>query len=160
MTDDKAKLLTACQMAFTLNSGNCSGTVRDVAKAMGAPLPSYDANSLIDYFQTHEWTMVDELKAQSLADVGHLVVAGKKNAAGSGHVVVVMPGGMVPSGGYKYTDKKTGKVMVAAFHGKHPRACSNSSGGWPGGISNGDKSVYDSWGSDKNYALVTYWSAP
>ena len=161
MATQKEKLNDACVGAAAHNSGNCSGTVRAVAHTMGYDLPVLSANGLIDYFNNAKngWKTVNETDAQKSADDGGLVVAGKK-AASNGHVVVVMPGGKIKSGNYSYKDKKTGKLQKAANHGFYPRACSTAMGGWPGGISTGDKSVFDSWGNIAEYKGVKYWQAP
>jgi hypothetical protein len=133
--------------------------VKIIAKEMGVDLPDYDANHLVDYFNDPKngWVSVSEQDAQDAADSDRLVVAGKK-ATPNGHVVVVMPGRMKSSGGYNYTDKKTGKLMTAADHGRYPRSCSTAMGGWPGAISKGEKTVFDSWGSAKGYEGVKYWT--
>lgn len=153
-------LTGACSLAHVRQPGNCSGAVRLIAKEMGFSLPELSADGLVDYLDNpkNAWTTVSETEAQTAADRNRLVIAGKK-AIPNGHVVVVMPGGKVPSGGYSYKDKM-GKVQKAANHGSYPRACSTSQGSWPGGISKGDKSVFDSWGSLEGYKGVKYWLAP
>ncbi len=152
-------LNAACDLAHLKAQGNCSGAVKIIAKEMGVTLPDYDANHLIDFFNDPKngWVSVSEQDAQDAADSDRLVVAGKK-ATQNGHVVVVMPGRMKSSGGYNYTDKKTGKIMTAADHGRFPRSCSTAMGGWPGAISKGEKTVFDSWGSAKGYEGVKYWT--
>ena len=146
-----------CDEAYKLYQRNCSGAVRHVAKQMGYPLPELSANQLIDYFKIAGWNEVDESRAQSFADAGRLVVAGKKEP-GSGHVVVVLPGGMANSGGYEFVNKK-GTTVTAANRGLYPRSCSTSSGNWPGALSDGDKSVRDAW-TESDYKKVRYWVAP
>lgn len=43
-------------------------------------------------------------------------------------------------------------------HGDYPRCMSRAMGSWPGGVSNGDKTVFDPFGNDKKFALVKYWT--
>lgn len=155
------QLKSACTAGRTKFPADCSGAVKHIAFQLGSALPSLNANQLVDYFNEAKngWTVVDETRAQTLADAGNLVIAGKRDSP-NGHLVVVYPGGKKASGGYAYTDKKSGKSMMAANHGQYPRACSSSLGGWPGAVSEGDKTVFDSWGSATNYVGVRYWSAP
>jgi hypothetical protein len=155
------QLKSACSAGRSSFPADCSGAVKSIAAQIGYALPQLNANQLVDYFNEPKngWAAVDETRAQALADTGSLVIAGKKGSP-NGHVVVVYPGGKKASGGYAYTDKKTGKSAIAGDHGQYPRACSSSLGGWPGAVSDGDKTVFDSWGSVAGYAGVKYWSAP
>ncbi len=155
------QLKSACAVGRTTFPADCSGAAKSIASQLAYTLPDLTANQLVDYFNESKngWTIVDETRAQTLADAGKLVIAGKKGSP-NGHVVVVYPGAKKKSGGYTYIDKKSGKQMTAADHGLYPRACSSSLGGWPGGVSDGDKTVFDSWGSGVNYVGVRYWSAP
>jgi hypothetical protein len=158
----KEILKSACGTAHLQYPKNCSGAVRLIAKEMGFNLPpELGANGLIDYFEnaSNGWLVVNETDAQTAADNGRLVIAGKKDNP-NGHVVVVMPGGKISSGGYDYTDSKTKKLVKARSHGQFPRACSTSLGSWPGGVSKGEKTVFDSWGNDTNYRGVKYWVSP
>lgn len=151
-----ANMMALCEEAVKLHQGNCSGAVKYIAKQAGYDLPDLPANQLIDYF-VNNWQEIDADKAQTLADHLRLVVAGKKSTS-NGHVVAVLPGGKTRSGGYEYKNKQ-GEIGVAAYHGNYPTACSTG-GGWPGAESSGNKSVFDSWGSIKNYDDVKYWVAP
>jgi hypothetical protein len=153
-------LNSICASAYAKNTGNCSGAVRMIAREMGYELPVLSANALIDYLNNlkNKWQAITENEAQAAADRNKLVIAGKK-ATPNGHVVVVMPGGKIASGGYNYTDK-FGKLQKAANHGSFPRACSTSLGNWPGAISKGEKTVFDSWGNLDSYKGVKYWVAP
>ena len=148
-----------CEQVQQQYVGNCSGAVKAIAKQWGCPLPEKDANGLIDFFNSASsgWRAVSADDAQKLADMEWLVIAGKKDNP-NGHVVAVMPGGKKASGGYQYVDQE-GNTGTAANHGKFPRACSTSMGGWPGARSNGDKTVFDAWGNAKNYQGVKYWAA-
>ena len=156
----KPDLKTACLEAYSKYQGNCSGAVKYVARQMGYDLPDYTANGLVDYFNipANGWARGTADQAQQAADKNRLVVAGKRDSP-NGHLVVVMPGGKVASGGYFYTDNQ-GKVQKAANHGFYPRALSTSLGTWPGAKSKGDKSVFDAWGNLQNYLTVLYWFSP
>jgi hypothetical protein len=154
-----AKILKGyCQEASKLHPTNCSGAVKYVARMMGYPLPDLQANQLIDHIKKAGWEEVDERRAQNFADSNRLVIAGKKDVP-NGHVVVVLPGGMARSGGYSHVDKKDHKTKKAAYHGDYPRSCSTALSGWPGAMSEGDKSVRDAW-SERDYKSVQYWVAP
>lgn len=146
-----------CSFAFATNQGDCSGLVKEVARFVGVYLPDVQANGLIDFMSSY-WDQVSDDDAQGFAEQARFVVAGLK-ASPNGHVLIVLPGGEVRSGGYQYTDQ-AGTVRTAAFHGSYPRSCSTALGGWPGAISNGDKSVFDAWGNVQKYARVQYWLAP
>jgi hypothetical protein len=151
-----------CKQARDANARNCSGFVRKAAELLGHKLPVKNANQLVDYFNDAKngWVEVDADTAQALADAGHLVIAGKKADEGSGHVVIVAPGGKVHSGGYSFVDKNTKQTMTMRDHGSYPRMWGTGAGSWPGVESRGEKSVYDAWGSEKNYKGVKYWKAP
>jgi hypothetical protein len=153
-------LTAICASAYAKNAGNCSGAVRMIAHEMGYELPALSANALVDYLSNpkNKWLSITDTEAQMAADRNKLVIAGKKSIP-NGHVVVVMPGGKIASGGYSYTDK-FGKLQKAANHGSFPRACSTSLGNWPGAISKGEKTVFDSWGNIDSYKGVKYWVAP
>ena len=157
MADVTPSLSYLCTEVQTQFPKNCSGAVKHIAAKLNYPLPDVPANNLIDYFNAN-WSTVDETQAQRFADANRLVVAGKKTVGGSGHVVVVLPGGKTRSGGYSYTKK--GQTLTAPFKGDFPKSCSTAAGSWPGAVSNGDKSVFDAWGSSSNYVGVTYWVAP
>lgn len=149
-----------CDEAFKLYPKNCSGAVRYLATKVGYPLPDKDANGLIDHFE-QGWEEVNEHRAVLYANQGRLVVAGKKGIP-HGHIVVVLPGGKIRSGGYDYVVRSgsdKGKTKTSAYHGDYPISCSTSMGGWEGALSSGDKSVFDAWGS-KGYGKVKYWVAP
>jgi hypothetical protein len=153
---DNGLLSGFCPLARKVSPGNCSGLLKFMASMVGVYLPDKQANDLIDFMATY-WTQITEDQAQDYADQGRFVVAGKKNQP-NGHVVVIMSGGKASSGGYQYEDSN-GETQTAANHGQYPRACSTG-GGWPGAESEGDKSVYDSWGNKHKYAAVKYWLAP
>ncbi|MFN0121600.1 MAG: hypothetical protein ACKV2V_13990, partial [Blastocatellia bacterium] len=106
-----------CEEAHAHHPNSCSHAVRYVIKKAGLKIPeNFDnmpANALLDYFAEY-WTDItgDPVKAQRLADEGKIVVAGKKESGHSGHVVIVYPGGMKGTGGYKYYYKKQDKMLM------------------------------------------------
>lgn len=53
------------------------------------------ANEMVKYWRAHpeHWQPIQLSEAQDLANQGYFVVAGYVAPAGSGHVVVVVPGG-------------------------------------------------------------------
>jgi cell wall-associated NlpC family hydrolase len=150
-TIELTQLCSDAHADSVVKATGCSGLVRYFARNLNIELPQIDANGLIKHMQDN-WTELTEADAQKTADAGTFVVAGKANPGGSGHVVVVMPGGMVPAGGYK--DRKGNDLPKK---GLYARACSTtiSSNPWPGTISTGDKSVFDSWYSNLG---VKFWT--
>lgn len=152
--DEMVQLCADAHADPTAKSLGCSGCVKFFdKKKFKVNLPDVRANELIDHMAKN-WTEVTKDEAQKHADAGRFVVAGKAETTGSGHVVVVLPGGPVESGGYN--DRKGRKLPSK---GKYPRSCSMSSSAnpWPGAISTGDKSTYDPWFNDQG---VKYWLAP
>lgn len=252
----QATLKQICSRAVALYPGNCSGAVKFIAREMGYAVPEVQANGLIDFFDSpqNNWSVVNEMEAQKAADSGRLVIGGKRDQP-NGHVVAVVSGGEVPSGGYSFKFPRFTQQMVKDLRdilteisranpppnqalvgkaltlqneldgvstapgqkavrdayrflskdlagvgvllsqptmtkvrsivdglkdvtnfvsyavptkGSYPRSCSTSIGhypwdpwpAWPGAISNGEKSVFDAWGSESNYLGVKYWAAP
>jgi hypothetical protein len=84
------------------------------------------------------------------------VVVGGLKATTNGHVIVIYPGASIDSGGYEYSYK--GKPQTLRSHGKYPPAMSTSLGAWPGAMSDGDKTVWDPWGTDAAFAKVKFWT--
>jgi len=153
------QLVQLCKQAHadsSVRALGCSGCVKYMAGAVGVDLPDDDANALIDYMAAN-WTVVTKDQAQAYADQGRFVVAGKKDTP-HGHIVVVLPGGPVESGGY-VSDRGRSRGQTLPSKGKYPRACSMSSSThpWPGAISQGEYSTFDPWYSDHG---VKYWLAP
>lgn len=160
MSDEKGKadaLKKACEYAYLNYNSSCSHAVRSVTKDILGEnaykeVELKNANALMTHFRLN-WKKVTDTEAQNLADKGVLVVAGRSEMKRSGHVVVVYPGGKKPRGGYK---NAKGEMVRTA--GNYPRAMSTSSGNWPGEKSNGEKTVWDSWGRDSRYKTIEYYT--
>lgn len=155
--DAVATLKTACDQAYEAAKDSCSHAVMSVIHAvLDAGMVHRNANGLIDHMTT-SWTEVTLDDGHYLANLGRVVVGGKKESS-HGHVVVVYPGDKISNGGYQYYWKKGKKNLVMPATGKYPRCLSTSSGSWPGALSKGDKTVWDPWGSDANFAAVKFWA--
>lgn len=153
--DPISKLKAACDAAYTKNPGSCSNSVWDVIRAIVDPNQPYmKANDLIDWLAAN-WKEVDLDAGAELARKGVVVVGGLK-ATTNGHVIVIYPGANIDSGGYEYSYK--GKPQTLRSHGKYPPAMSTSLGAWPGAMSDGDKTVWDPWGTDAAFAKVKFWT--
>jgi hypothetical protein len=147
-------LIAAAHMAFKLYPGNCSGAVHYVIKSIVDPTAPYHvANALMQGFALRGsgWHQVTIAEASELANQG-IVVVGGATANNNGHVVIVLPGPLKPSGGYI----ANGQMMPNK--GMFPPAMSTSLGAWPGAISDGDKTVFDAWGSPQLFGAVTFWT--
>jgi hypothetical protein len=115
------------------------------------------ANSLIDHMaNSHDWQEVDLKETAELARQGFLVVGGLKGEA-HGHVIIVYPGEEKPRGGYYFRKPNMAKDRLVAEKGMFPRAMSTSMGNFPGAKSNGDKTVWDPWGSNTKFESVRFW---
>lgn len=154
-------LRKACNEAFKANRKSCSDAVWYVIKQYKADQKLMQANALVDHLEKtpKEWQEVQLKELSGLASAGELVVGGRKEAVGSGHVIVVYPGPEKTKGGYYYTDKKTKKKVKCDEKGVYARAMSTSSADapWPGALSNGDKTVWDPWGRDDRFKAVRFW---
>jgi hypothetical protein len=141
-------LREVAQEAFTKNPGNCSGAVYYVITHLVDSQAQYhQANELMQIVSIpgSGWKQVNSMEeAVQLADQGIVVIAGLADieAGHFGHVVVVLPGGKIPS-----INRKEISAPVM----------STSLSNYPGAISNGDKTVYDVWGR-KKIQMVTYWT--
>lgn len=158
-----AKLKEACGKAYKDHNDSCSHAVNAIVRTMlgltEAAWPQRQANGLVAFLSTStDWAPVTLDRAYELALHGVPVVGGKAEAGGrNGHVIIVYPGLRKARGGYSYTDKP-GVVKSVAVKGSYPLALSTSLGAWPGAKSNGDKTVWDPWGNDDAFALVTFWA--
>jgi hypothetical protein len=47
--------------------------------------------------------------------------------------------------------------MIVSEKGSYARAMSTSMGTWPGAMSHGDKTVWDSWGKNATFKTVRFW---
>lgn len=163
MTDDAtrsavATLQAACHAAYRAHPGSCSNAVHEIITHLVDPDFVYQpANAMIDTLRG-TWTTVDGAAAGALAAKGEVVVGGRKDSP-NGHVIIVYPGPSRPRGGYSAVDR-TGCEYTLASKGCYPLAMSTSLGGWPGAMSDGDKTVWDPWGSDATFASVGFWYKP
>lgn len=105
MATSDACIVDACRSAFERsyipglpNRDNCSGFVKEVARALGVGVPhTADADGLIAYFEANWSPVASGTEAARLAGTGRLVVVGLKAAdhrpaRGNGHVAVVVTG--------------------------------------------------------------------
>ena len=170
LDDDEVKkkidqLQRACDEAYDYPPAakSCSHAVwYTIQKLINPQEPLRTANDLIAYMiASKDWRTVSVEDAWKLANEGKVVVGGKIDTP-NGHVIVVYPGTKVPGGGYQYSfkNKMTGKVeqLTMRSHGLLPRCLSRSMGSWPGGLSKGDKNVFDPWGNDTAVAQVKFWT--
>lgn len=92
----KTRIVTVAEKAFTpRNQINYSGYVKDVAHLLGEWMPDVDADDLIKYMgSTPSWVDLgnNDVEASNMAGQHYLVVAGRVNPHGHGHVVVIVPG--------------------------------------------------------------------
>jgi len=152
----KDKLQDACDDAAHIYRNSCSHAVWYVIRKYIPEQKWMNANSLVDEISdSDDWEEVKVSELSKLANEGILVVGGLRET-GHGHVIVVYPGPEKRDGGYYYTDKVTGKRVLAKDHRNYALAMSTTMGDWPGAKSNGDKTVYDAWGSRK-FSNVKFW---
>jgi hypothetical protein len=153
-----AKLKAECDKAYDGNKDSCSHAVMAVVHALvDQKMPYRQANSLIDYM-SQNWTEVSLEDGYYLANLGRVVVGGKK-ATGNGHVIVIYPGDKKSNGGYQFFYKKDKKYLTLKSTGAYARCMSTSiSKKWPGAMSKGDKTVWDPWGKDEAFEDVLFWA--
>jgi hypothetical protein len=160
MRDDIAavqQLKAACDAAYEANKGSCSHAVMSVIHAVLDPKMAHrNANGLVDHWET-TWSEVSLDDGFHLANLGRVVVGGRK-ATPNGHVVVIYPGDRILNGGYLFFSKKLNKELVLPRRKAYPRAMSTSIGTWPGAMSKGDKTVWDPWGNDATFGEVRFWA--
>lgn len=144
-----------CDEAFAKFPNSCSHAVWHVIKGYIPTQPYLTANGLIHaLFTDPGWQEVQVYELGKLANEGVLVVGGLI-APSHGHVIVVYPGTPKSSGGYHYTNRKTGKMDEARSLGVYPLAMSTSMGSWPGARSKGDKTIIDPW--PNSFDKVRFW---
>jgi hypothetical protein len=155
MPDLKDALSTAYNMPDSLHS--CSNFVWHAIQAFVPDQPYMVANDLVKFLaRSPDWEEIDRTdsrKMAELANAGALVVGGAEDNP-NGHVIVVYPGEMKPSGGYSYTAH--GKTAVMPLRGLYARAMSRSMSSWVGAKSDGDKTIWDPWASNK-FNQVRFW---
>jgi hypothetical protein len=152
-----ARLQNACDAAYEAHPNSCSHAVWYILRQIHAPNEPYrQANDLISHMTAH-WREVDLERGFALANEGRAVVGGKKET-GNGHVIAIYPGEKIHNGGYQYFWKKGNRYMMMPRRTLYPRALSTSIGSWPGAMSRGDKTVWDPWANDANFANVRFWT--
>jgi hypothetical protein len=155
--DAVKKLKEECDKAYDANKGSCSHAVMAVINNVLDPQMAHrNANGLVDYMTTN-WTEVVLDDGFYLANLGHVVVGGKKES-GNGHVIVIYPGDKILNGGYQYYWAKGKKMLTLPGKTLYPRCMSTSIGSWPGALSKGEKTVWDPWGNDTKFAEVCFWA--
>lgn len=151
-----AKLTAAGRAGYDANPNDCSHSIWTMLKLMGSPNEPYrTANSLMAYMASagSGWRRVITLEeASQLANAGKVVIGGLAVPGGNGHVVMVMPGPMRPSGGFMMPDGK-----VQRSNGMFPPSVSGASSTWPGARSRGEKTVRDPW-SAADWPKVSFWT--
>ncbi|MBU8542426.1 MULTISPECIES: hypothetical protein [Roseomonadaceae] len=160
--DAVAKLKAACLSAYESHPHSCShavnAVIRQVMDLDEGAWPQRQANALVAFLvDSADWTKVTLDRGYELAQQGVVVVGGKEEKIGNGHVVVIFPGPKAPRGGYSFTDKQGNKQKVAS-KGLYPLVLSTSIGAWPGAKSKSDKTVWDPWGKDTAFAEVRFWA--
>ena len=157
-TEAAAKLKQACDEAYDAHNDSCSHAVWYVLKKIqNADEPFRDANTLVDYM-TGNWDKVTADVGLDLANLGQVVVGGKKEP-GHGHVIVIYPGNMILNGGYQYYWTKGKKYLTLPGDKLYPRCLSTSIGSWPGAKSKGDKTVWDPWADNDKFERVLFWAS-
>jgi len=157
-TTATAALKKACDEAYLKGTGSCSNAVWEVIKSMSnAQEPYRVANVLMDHMSAN-WKTVELEEGYNLANQGIVVVGGTKVEQGNGHVIVIYPGAKKLNGGYMYFYKKGNKDLMLNGTKLYPLCLSTSMGKWPGANSNGDKTVWDPWGSDKGFEGVKFFT--
>jgi len=151
-------LAKACDAAFAANKQSCSHAVWHVIKSIHDPQQKYlQANALIDWMTT-AWSEVSLDDGFSAANLGAVVVGGKKEVS-NGHVIVIYPGDKILNGGYQVYSATSKKYFMMPRKTLYPRSMSTSLGAWPGALSCGDKTVWDPWGRDAAFKKeVRFWT--
>ncbi len=149
------KLKSAADGAYNLYPNSCSHAVWHVMKQYIPDRVYVTANPLLLYLECDpRWKQVRADELEKLANEGVLIVGGLAETP-NGHVVVAYPGKAKMAGGYTFT--KAGKAQTVNARGPYALVMSRSMGSWPGAMSRGDKTVWDPWGSDKNFSKVKFW---
>src|SRR5688572_9520071 len=96
------KLQDACDAAYTAHKTSCSHAVTAIIHALHDPKYTHQqANPLVDWLRVN-WSEVSLEDGFSAANLGAVVVGGKKEDATNGHVIVIYPGDKIYNGGYQY----------------------------------------------------------
>lgn len=158
--NDAKKLKRAADEAYDLHPKSCSHAVWHVMKQYILGREYVMANDLLTHLECNpRWTRAGVGELEKYANEGVLIVGGladTSTATSNGHVVVVYPGTAKMAGGYTATIN--GKPDIVRARGPYALVMSTSMGSsWPGTMSKGDKTVWDPWGKDKEFAKVKFW---
>jgi len=155
--DPVKKLKEAADEAYKLYPNSCSHSAWYVIKQYIPDQAYSPANVLLPHLaHNSRWKRVVVNELEKYVNEGVLIVGGLADPKGNGHVVVVYPGKAKMSGGYGASID--GETQQARPRGPFARVMSTSiSRNWPGTMSNGDKTVWDPWGSDKKFSKVTFY---
>lgn len=152
-----AKLLTAGQAGYDAYPNDCSHSIWSMLHQLGLNEPYRVANDVMGHLarKGSGWREVTVAEAGELANAGKVVIGGLAVPGGHGHVVMVMPGALRASGGYRVGIGK--KARAIARSGAYPPSASGAMGAWPGAKSRGEKTVRDPWSAD-DFSKVTFWT--
>ena len=149
------KLKSVANEAYSLYPNSCSHAVWHVIKQYIPDRVYVTANPLLLYLECDpRWKRVKVDELEKYANEGLLIIGGLAETP-NGHVVVVYPGKAKMAGGYQFT--QGGKVQTVRARGPYALVMSRSMGNWPGGMSKGDKTVLDPWGSNEKFSKVRFW---
>ena len=121
-------LADRARQAAIAHSTDCADSVAQVANEYDiTDLNGLRANAQVQQMIDAGWTTVSAEKAQRIANHGELVIAGRANPDGHGHVAVVVPGEMVLSGDRNYYPLVAGGAIDEA-HPNTPGAAYSAEG--------------------------------
>lgn len=99
----------------------CNEFVQSVCNGIGyGSFNNLVANDMVDFMQdpSNGWISVDDGVAQSHANAGILVIAGRRNVQGHGHVNLIIPGILEKSSSFGKAVPKCVNVGKDVFYGK------------------------------------------
>jgi len=99
----------------------CNEFIQSICNGLGySGLNGLMANQMIDFMldPKNGWITVDDAVAQAHANNGALVIAGKKNPTGHGHVCLIIPGILEQSNSFGKSVPKCANVGKDVFIGK------------------------------------------
>lgn len=142
------------EAAYDASPDDCSGAVRVLLQRQKIAFAFGNANDFMARVAQpgSGWRRVTLEEASRLANEGKVVVGGKAEPGGHGHVLAVMPGPWQHAGGFM-----AGGKQIHSSAESYPPAMSGSLGPYEGAHSRGEKTVYDAW-SKKDFGDVTYWA--
>ena len=157
--DAVSKLKAAADAAYDKNPDSCSNAVWDVLRGRGGhedPLPHGQRAGRL---HGGELGRGQRRQGHRTRQPGRRGGGRKEGGRQRPRPSIRLPGTAQNSGGYAVA-AKDGKSRVQRSHGKYPPAMSTSiNKRWPGAMSRaGDKTVWDPWGDDAQFALVKFWT--